>query len=388
MTDNLANSAFSKPSPSSDTNLLAYNGSVGQIYKVWFKNLFFMIITLTIYRAWAKARMRKYLWAHTKVDGDPLHYTGTGGELFRGFLKVALLFFVLSLASALVVAFVIDEDVSTTQEQTAEQQQADAYIALEKCGYTNENWHELTNEIYYGCIEKYGTKTEMATSPAVAEIANLILLPFILYVVFFTRYSALRYRLSRTTWRGIRGSMRGSANRYAMLAFGRMFLNLLSLGTLIPKSDMIKQEYITRDMYIGNQKAEFNNDTSGLMKTHIITSLLAIPTLTLSRLWYSAALKNKKLANTTFGGVTLKGTYTGGKLASLYFVNTLILLITFGLGMPLIINRTIGFHTTNTIISGRIDSTNILQAKSDAGNMGEGFDDAIDTGLDIDFGFI
>lgn len=388
MTDFHANRISAESTSSPYGNLLVYKGSVGTTYKVWLKNLFFMIITLGIYRAWAKTRMRKYLWAHTVIDGDRLNYTGTGGELFRGYLKVALLFFVVSLLSILATIYILGDDVETTQEQTAQQKQAAEYAALAKCGYTAENWHEVTSDIYSNCLKEQKQKGDEEKESLTSLVSNLIVVPFFVYVGLFMRYSSLRYRLSRTSWRGIRGSMRGSANKYTVLSFGRLLLNIISLGFLIPKSDMARQAYIMRDMYIGNQKAQFNNDTTGLMKTHIITALLAFPTFALSRLWYSAALKNKKLANTSFGAVTLRGTYTGGKLASLYIINILLFIFTFGLGIPIIINRTIHFHATNTVVSGNIASTTILQGKSDAGNMGEGFDNALDSGLDIDFGFI
>ena len=44
------------------------------------------IITLTMYRFWARTSMRRRLWSRTWVMGDPLEYTGSAGELFRGFL--------------------------------------------------------------------------------------------------------------------------------------------------------------------------------------------------------------------------------------------------------------------------------------------------------------
>ena len=58
------------------SNTLSYHGSIGKVYGVWLKNLLLLIITLGIYRAWAKARMRKHLWSHVTIEGDPLHYTG------------------------------------------------------------------------------------------------------------------------------------------------------------------------------------------------------------------------------------------------------------------------------------------------------------------------
>ena len=59
----------------------------------------------------------------------------------------------------------------------------------------------------------------------------------------------MRYRLSCTTC-GACGRMTGNANKYAFLAIGRMILNVITLGYLIPESDIVKQEFLMRDMYL------------------------------------------------------------------------------------------------------------------------------------------
>ena len=44
------------------------------------RNLLLTIITVGIYRFWAKTRVRQFFWRHTKLLGDRLEYLGTGGE--------------------------------------------------------------------------------------------------------------------------------------------------------------------------------------------------------------------------------------------------------------------------------------------------------------------
>ena len=69
------------------TNLLEYDGETGSLYGVWLKNLVLLIITLGIYRAWARTNIRRYVWSSYTIAGDRLEYTGTGGELLRGYMK-------------------------------------------------------------------------------------------------------------------------------------------------------------------------------------------------------------------------------------------------------------------------------------------------------------
>lgn len=365
-------------------NLLAYTGSGGRLFGIWLKNLFLMLITLTIYRAWAKTRIRKYLWANVQVDGDPLYYTGTGGELFRGYVKVALLFFIISILLLVgATAFFGDEPIVATKIP-----ESAYYEAMEQCGYTAENWDALTHEISEQCLQDQGVYADYAM-PTKAELVQTFgIWPLLLYLIHFGRYSALRYRLSRTHWRGIRGRMTGKANGYAWLAIGRMLLNLLTLGLLVPKSDMIKQSYLFRDMYLGSQRASFQTYTEGLMGVHVMTLLLAIPTLGLSRFWYQAALQNRKLSCLAFGPVSFHGTYTGGRCLRLQIGNMFLFLLTLGFGMPYIINRIVNFHIQNTVMTGDIAGSQIAQAQGDAGTMGEGFSEQLGDGFDFDFGLI
>ena len=51
-------------------------------------NVALIIVTLGVYRLWAKARERRYLWSRTEVIDDPLEWSGTGKEMFIGFLMV------------------------------------------------------------------------------------------------------------------------------------------------------------------------------------------------------------------------------------------------------------------------------------------------------------
>ncbi len=101
-----------------------------------------------------------------------------------------------------------------------------------------------------------------------------------------------------------------------------------------------------------------------------------------------AALKNRKLAGTQFGGIGFKGTYTGGDMLKLYAVNILLVVFSLGLAIPVVLNRTLKFNVAHTLMTGALSSTAILQEGQDAGNIGEGVEDEFDSGVDLDFGLI
>src|SRR6185436_9152656 len=69
-----------------------FNGTWREFAPIAFTNLLLILVTLGIYRFWAKARERRYLWSRTDFIGDPLEWTGSGKELFIGFLMAVLLF--------------------------------------------------------------------------------------------------------------------------------------------------------------------------------------------------------------------------------------------------------------------------------------------------------
>lgn len=50
------------------------------------RNLLLTLVTLGVYRFWARTNLRRLIWSGTTVGGDPLAYTGRGRELFVGFL--------------------------------------------------------------------------------------------------------------------------------------------------------------------------------------------------------------------------------------------------------------------------------------------------------------
>jgi uncharacterized membrane protein YjgN (DUF898 family) len=74
--------------PGAGTQRLVYDGGLMGLYEIYLLNLVLTVITIGIFRFWAKTRIRRYVWSHVSFQGDRLEYTGTGGELFKGFLIV------------------------------------------------------------------------------------------------------------------------------------------------------------------------------------------------------------------------------------------------------------------------------------------------------------
>ena len=375
--------------PKNDKSTLSYTGSIGSIYIVWIKNLILNIITLFIYRAWAKTRMRRYLWSNIKINDHTLTYTGTGKELFKGFIKVSLFYFLMSIVVFIITfSFILKFGLGDLEvNEDATQQEIEQSLQL--CGYKDTS--NIPDDEYKNCLLTYGLASSY-NATIIDLFTTIVTWTFIFFIAFYAQYSALRYRLSRTTWCGIRGALKGSPKKYTFMCMKRFIINIVTLGLAIPKSDLMKQSAISNNMYLGNKKASFNEGKGKLVSVNIKTLLLAIPTLGFSRLWYTAELRNQKLANISFGNIHFKGTFTGLKYLMLILGNLLILIFTIGFGTPIIINRIMKFNINNMHILGNINELSVSQAenKDNAGNMGEGFEDSLDAdaGFDVDFGII
>lgn len=158
-----------------------FNGTWREFAPIAFTNLLLMIVTLGIYRFWATTRERRYLWSRTDFIDDPLEWTGTGKELFVGFVLVAALLFV----PLLVIQFGAQALMMRGQVGLAGMLLLGSYVAL-------------------------------------------------LYVYGLARYRALRYRLSRSWWHGIRGGSDNPGWDYALESLWRTAVSAMAFGFLVP----------------------------------------------------------------------------------------------------------------------------------------------------------
>ena len=167
----------------------SYHGKGSPLFKLYFITAIFTVLTLGIYRFWAKTRIRKYIWSSVSGDGDSFEYTGTGVEKFLGFL----------------VAIVI----------------LAVYLGV------------IQMALFYFGLNMFSTPETDAQ--ALAQIlAIYITLLAVLPLMLFAQYRARRYKLARTRGRGSRFGMESGAWAYAFRAMGYYLLNIVTLGMLNP----------------------------------------------------------------------------------------------------------------------------------------------------------
>jgi uncharacterized membrane protein YjgN (DUF898 family) len=182
----------------------AHTGKFYNVLGLAAKNAALTVVTLTLYRFWARTSMRRRLWSRAWVMGDPLEYAGTSWELFRGFLIALPCFFFPAI-------FVL-------------------YIAPLMMEPVTAGW--LTFGFYTLSV------------PLIAA----------------ARYWMRRYQLSRTRWRGIRLGLSGSGWGFGAASWGWWVLQALSLGWYTPAARMNRARLMWNNTRFGDQPFEFVDD--------------------------------------------------------------------------------------------------------------------------------
>ncbi len=348
---------------------LVEDGRFGELFVLFIINVLLGIITLGIYRFWGKTRIRKYIWSRSSFRGERFEYSGTGKELFVGFL-IAFLFF-----GPPFIGF---------------------YLWL------------------YFDPPRQGDDAGKLVGLVLGVVAILVLTFYFIHVATFAAY---RYRVSRTIWRGIRGSVSGSAWTYGFLGFGLGWLNGLSLYWTKPWADSVLINYRLSRTTIGSEplaskldagplygpfalawvltavtlvaigavSAAFEiagNKSIGALVIVLLLAYFVLPAVFLITInFYRAALLRRTAAASQLGGLSFR--FEAGGWAVLWFSvsNFLIVLLSVGLLLPLAILRYARFIARYLRIEGEVDYAKLRQTSDRGPRFGEGIAEFFGVGI-------
>ncbi|HET7876345.1 MAG TPA: YjgN family protein [Methylomirabilota bacterium] len=305
-----------------------FHGQGGTLFGIHVVNVLVTLVTVGVYYFWAKTRVRRYIYSQTAFEGDRFHYHGTGWEIFIGFLK-ALLIFGLPLT-----ALTYGPDLLDAPEPARWLAGVGAYFLL---------W----------------------TFTPVAIVG------------------ARRYRLSRSSWRGIRLSFRGRVWDLIKIFIKASILSGFTFGLYYPFFVVQRQEFLIDHSYFGSERFQFNGEGRDLFGPFLLAVLLTLPTLGLCWFWYVAKKRRYFWDNTWFGAARFHATVTGGALLWLWLVNAAILVFTLGLAWPWVKVRNIEFAYRYLTLEGPLDLERIQQEAQFASATGEGLAGFFDSGFDL-----
>jgi uncharacterized membrane protein YjgN (DUF898 family) len=350
----------------SDDRAIRFTGNWREYLPIAATNALLIICTLGIYRFWAAARLRRYLWSRTHIIDDTLEWSGTGREMFFGFLIVIAVlapFF-------LFIQFLFP-----------------ALVARGKIG--------------------------------AAVGLMFVFYVAVIYLLGFARFRALRYRLSRSWWHGIRGGSNDPGWKYGgeylgryALAFVTAFImfpwattrlwnsrwNAMSFGPLEFRANLDSDGLLARWalIYLAPVGLIFVGIVAGLMSTLVpkgggapsagfaiilaglfLLFYLAIPLATLH--WF-AKYYRKAAASTSLGELEFGFDATTWDWLKLFLGNIGLAVVTLGFGLTYWGYRNWAFMIRHARIHGTIDVSDLTQSTTRAPREAEGFADAFDIG--------
>jgi uncharacterized membrane protein YjgN (DUF898 family) len=332
---------------------------------IGFYSSIFTLLTLTLFRFWARTIVRRRLWADTTIGGEPLEYTGRGMELFIGFL-IAIFTVMLPIVGALLAA----------------------QFFLDPIG-------------------------------AAVVFLGVYLLMFILIGVAL--FLARRYQLSRTMWRGVRFEQRGSPWLYGLVAFGYGLLTVITFGWFAPAMRLRLEKRLWSNAYFGDMPFAYDNSKEARTEPVYVSYILAIvgvflfygalfggmywlgmfedPTammdpMTIAKFygiffagifiliffvaWHEAVMLRQITKSISLGDVSLRSRFSAWDLIQLAFTNVLLVVFTLGFGALAAQMRVWRKIVRRLEVSGTLDPAQIHQAASRGPKSGEGMVDAFD----------
>ncbi|MGI8931982.1 MAG: YjgN family protein [Sphingomicrobium sp.] len=349
------------------TKAIAFTGTWREYLPIAATNVLLTIVTLGIYRFWATARQRRYLWSRTDLMGDRLEWSGTGKEMFIGFLIVVAIL----LPFFLFIQFLFPAMIARGKEAAAS-----GIIML----------------FYIGLI----------------------------YLGGFARFRALRYRLSRTWWRGIRGGSNDPGWNYGGEYLGRMALAAMTMWIVYPWAATRLWNGRWNHMSFGPLNFRTNLTAEGLKRrwagvylimialvaimiviasymfvasavadqverpgfTAVILGLflifyIAIPLMILH--WY-AKFYRKAAESLSLGKLEFGFEATTWQWLRLFLGNLALAVVTLGFGLAYWGYRNWAFMVRHLHVYGEINVSDLTQSTTHAPGEAEGLADAFDVG--------
>jgi len=217
--DDLNKLMSTAPIGKSETLNLNFFGKGSTYFGIVVLNVILTIVTFGLYYPWAKAAYRKYLWNETEFKDSRFVFNGTGKEMFKGFV----------IAYIIIIGF---------------------YASLSLIAFFSFGW------------------------------VFTILFFFLMMMLFpFAIFGGWRYRVTRTSWRGIFFSFDGNLKEFMKIYFPALILTIITLGIYGAWMRVKLQKYLFRHTKIGNLRMDFHGNGGDLFVINLLGAILFYPSL-------------------------------------------------------------------------------------------------------------
>lgn len=305
---------------------LSYHGKGLDYFVIMVVNAILTALTLSIYYPWARAKELKYVYGSTSFNGDRFSFSGTGNEMFIGYLKTILIF-------AIMFA---------------------AYTSL-----------------------------LLAEHPI---LAILVLYAFLIAIVPLALHGSYRYRMARTSWRGIRFGYRGDRKELIMNFIKWFLLTIVTLGIYGAWMSVNINNYVIGHIRAGNVQFKYNANGSKYFWIFLKGYFLTIITIGIYGFWWYKDIFEFYVNNLSLEkddkSITFRSRATASDVFMLEVPNLLIFVFTLGLGLAWVETRTMKFICDMIEMEGDIDLDTLAQTEDDYSDAtGEEMSDFFDIDL-------
>ncbi len=306
---------------------LSFTGKGIDLFKIQIVNSILIILTLGLYYPWAKAAKLQYLYSQTVFEEHPLSFTGTGKEMFKGYIKAFILLVVL------IIGFFF-------------------------------------------------------LSKGLKQFALLFFYLLLAVIVPVAIHGSYKYRMAKTVWRGIRFGYAGDRKELFMLFLKGIFFSVITLGFYSAWFKMDLRRYVLGNVRIGNAEFRYTGDGAEYFWLNFKGYFLTIFTLGIYGFWWQKNIFDYYVNNLELyqngRGVMFRSNATGGGYAGLMIGNFFIVVLTLGLGFSWAITRTLTYIANNIAMIGNYSFDELVQAQHDYDNAtGEDIADFLDLGFVI-----
>jgi uncharacterized membrane protein YjgN (DUF898 family) len=234
--------------------------------------------------------------------------------------------------------------------------------------------------IYFGA--------SMSSNTTTIVMGTIVYIVGIITVIPLAIHGGLRYRMSRTSWRGIHFGYRGNLRELLELYFKGVMLTIFTFGIYGSWLSASLRRFITDNVRLGNTRFRFDGEGKELFIINLKGILLLYPTLGIYTFWWIKNLNHYHINHmhieqdgNTFG---FTSNLSAGEIFSTTFTNNLLIIFTLGLGTPWAILRSMRMVLNNAELAPGFNPDAVLQteeAYTDA--TGDDLLSMLDIGLDF-----
>lgn len=301
-----------------------FHGKGSRLFSIQIINLLLTAITLGFYYPWARAAKMQYMYSQTEFFGNRFQFHGTGKEMFKGYIKALCI---------LLVLFIV---------------------------------------LFAGTLHYIN--------------------PFIGLVIFYTGiilvtplaiYGAVKYRTSRSSWRGIHFGYRGTRRNLFNKYYKGIVLSLITFGLYSPWFINNLRKEVINNIRLGNVQFKYTGEGKKLFFIYLKGILLLLPTFGLYQFWLKKNTINYLINNIEMeqNGEVLKfqSRLTAGAIFETAIINALIIVFTFGLGTPWAIIRETKMIISHMDFAGVFNAETVAQTETEYKNAtGDDLTDMLD----------